>query len=77
MDVSGVHFTVSTKYFFLSPFFFIWWESRKGSCDVSKDKNSMKDVEIDNDLINSYEQARVMWLEKDVTMIQRENVSEF
>lgn len=37
----------------------------------------MKDVEIDNDLINSYEQARVMWLEKDVTMIQRENVSEF
>ena len=61
MDVSGVHFTVSTKYFFLSPFCSIWWESRKGSCDVST--NSMKDVEIDSDLINGYEQAHVMWLE--------------
>ena len=36
MDVSGVHFTVSTKYSFSFPlFFFIWWESRKGNCDVS------------------------------------------
>lgn len=41
------------------------------------DTNSMKDVEIDSDLINGYEQAHVMWLEQDVTMIQRENVSEF
>ena len=60
MDVSGVHFTVSTNYFFSFPFFLhlVGKQESELWCIYT---NSVKDVEIDSDLVNGYEQAHVMW----------------